>query len=193
MNAQRWNSRLGFIMAAIASAIGLGNIWRFPYITFENGGGAFLIPYLLAMFTAGIPLMIYEFYLGNKYRYGAPKTFKTINNNLEWLGWFQVIIGVVISVYYMVIIGWSISYFYFSFSGIWGNDTEQFFMQDFLNLSDSVDNLGSIQWHIALAVLIGWAATYLIIIRGVKKGIEKAVKILMPLLFFMVLIFLRRN
>lgn len=111
MNAQRWNSRLGFIMAAIASAIGLGNIWRFPYITFENGGGAFLIPYLLAMFTAGIPLMIYEFYLGNKYRYGAPKTFKTINNNLEWLGWFQVIIGVVISVYYMVIIGWSISYF----------------------------------------------------------------------------------
>lgn len=71
MQREQWNSRTGFILAAVGSAIGLGNIWRFPYMAYENGGGAFFIPYLFAMLSAGIPFMIMEFSLGHKYRGAA--------------------------------------------------------------------------------------------------------------------------
>ena len=76
--------------AAVGSAIGLGNIWRFPYMAYENGGGAFFIPYLFAMLSAGIPFMIMEFSLGHKLRGAAPRAFSKLGGKLEWLGWFQV-------------------------------------------------------------------------------------------------------
>ena len=78
MKREQWGSRAGFILAAVGSAIGLGNIWRFPYMAYENGGGAFLIPYLVAMLAAGIPFMILEFTLGHKYRGAAPQTLAKI-------------------------------------------------------------------------------------------------------------------
>ena len=83
---EQWGSHIGFILAAVGSAIGVGNIWRFPYVIYENGGGAFLIPYLLAIVTAGIPLMILEFGVGHKYRGSAPRIFSTISRKWEWLG-----------------------------------------------------------------------------------------------------------
>ncbi|MCT7656544.1 hypothetical protein MBH78_21780 [Oceanimonas sp. NS1] len=97
MKREQWGSRTGFILAAVGSAVGLGNIWRFPYMAYENGGGAFFIPYLFAMLTAGIPFMILEFTLGQKYRAGAPGTLRRLNARFEWLGWFQVMICAVIA------------------------------------------------------------------------------------------------
>ncbi|MGY0613832.1 sodium-dependent transporter [Vibrio sp. FJH11] len=193
MKREQWGSRAGFILAAVGSAIGLGNIWRFPYMAYENGGGAFFIPYLFAMITAGIPFMILEFSMGQKYRGSAPKTLAKIHSKFEWLGWFQVGVAAVIAVYYVAVIGWSISYFGMSFSQSWGADTNAYFFSEYLKLGDnSPTNLGSIQWKIALSMAIAWAVTYVAIASGVKSGIERASKIMMPILFLMVLFLIGR-
>lgn len=193
MKREQWGSRAGFILAAVGSAIGLGNIWRFPYMAYENGGGAFFIPYLFAMITAGIPFMILEFSMGQRYRGSAPKTLAKIHSKFEWLGWFQVGVAAVIAVYYVAVIGWSISYFGLSFSQGWGADTNAYFFSEYLKLGDnSPTNLGSIQWKIALSMVIAWAITYVAIASGVKSGIERASKIMMPVLFLMVLFLIGR-
>ncbi|HCW94163.1 MAG TPA: sodium-dependent transporter, partial [Flexistipes sinusarabici] len=87
MQRENWGSRVGFILAAVGSAIGLGNIWRFPYMAYDNGGGAFLIPYFFALVTAGIPILIMEFSMGHKMKGGAPLTMAKLNRKWEWLGW----------------------------------------------------------------------------------------------------------
>ncbi|AVF74925.1 sodium-dependent transporter [Vibrio alginolyticus] len=193
MKREQWGSRAGFILAAVGSAIGLGNIWRFPYMAYENGGGAFFIPYIFAMITAGIPFMILEFSMGQKYRGSAPKTLAKIHSKFEWLGWFQVGVAAVIAVYYVAVIGWSISYFGLSFTQGWGTDTNAFFFSEYLKLGDnSPTDLGSIQWKIALSMVIAWAITYTAIAKGVKSGIERASKIMMPILFLMVIFLIGR-
>ncbi|MGR5185010.1 sodium-dependent transporter [Photobacterium damselae] len=188
MSREQWGSRAGFILAAVGSAIGLGNIWRFPYMAYENGGGAFFIPYLFAMLTAGIPFMIMEFTLGHKLRSAAPRAFAKLGGKYEWLGWFQVFIAAVIAVYYVAVIGWAISYLGFSFQQSWGNDTNAFFFSKYLKLGEhSPSQLGGFQLHIAIPMMIAWAITFAAIYSGVKGGIERASKIMMPLLFIMVL------
>ncbi len=188
MSREQWGSRAGFILAAVGSAIGLGNIWRFPYMAYENGGGAFFIPYLFAMLTAGIPFMIMEFTLGHKLRSAAPRAFAKLGGKYEWLGWFQVFIAAVIAVYYVAVIGWAISYLVFSFKQSWGNDTNAFFFSEYLKLGEhSPSQLGGFQLHIAIPMMIAWAITFAAIYSGVKGGIERASKIMMPLLFIMVL------
>ena len=87
----QWQSRIGFLFAAIGVAVGLGNIWRFPYIAYKNGGGAFLIPYLVALVTAGIPILMLEFALGHKEKGSAPKAFRAVGPAWEWVGWWSVI------------------------------------------------------------------------------------------------------
>ncbi len=188
MSREQWGSRAGFILAAVGSAIGLGNIWRFPYMAYENGGGAFFIPYLFAMLTAGIPFMIMEFTLGHKLRSAAPRAFAKLGGKYEWLGWFQVFIAAVIAVYYVAVIGWAISYLGFSFQQSWGSDTNSFFFSEYLKLGEhSPSQLGGFQLHIAIPMMIAWAITFAAIYSGVKGGIERASKIMMPLLFIMVL------
>ncbi len=187
MKREQWGSRAGFILAAVGSAIGLGNIWRFPYMAYENGGGAFFIPYLFAMLSAGIPFMIMEFSLGHKLRGAAPRAFARLGGKLEWLGWFQVFIAAIIAVYYVAIIGWAISYLGYSFTQSWGADTNAFFFSEYLQLGDnSPSNLGSLQLHIAIPMVLAWGITFAAIFTGVKGGIERASKIMMPLLFLMV-------
>jgi NSS family neurotransmitter:Na+ symporter len=162
-------------------------------MAYENGGGAFFIPYLFAMITAGIPFMILEFSMGQKYRGSAPKTLAQIHAKFEWLGWFQVGVAASIAVYYVAVIGWAISYLGMSFNQSWGMETNSFFFSEYLGLGDnSPTNLGGIQWKIAIAMTIAWAVTYAAIARGVKSGIELASKILMPVLFLMVIILIAR-
>ncbi|MBV7262446.1 sodium-dependent transporter [Photobacterium sp. WH24] len=193
MKREQWGTRAGFILAAVGSAIGLGNIWRFPYMAYENGGGAFFIPYLFAMITAGIPFMIMEFSLGHKLRGAAPRAFSKLGVKLEWLGWFQVFIASVIAVYYVAVIGWAISYLGFAFTQSWGSDTNAFFFSEYLKLGDnSPSNLGGLQLHIAIPMIIAWGITFAAIFTGVKGGIERASKIMMPLLFLMVLALIAR-
>lgn len=194
MKREQWGSRTGFVLAAVGSAIGLGNIWRFPYMAYENGGGAFFIPYLFAMLTAGIPFMILEFTMGHKFRGAAPKTLSKINSKFEWLGWFQVMIAAVIGVYYIAIIGWAISYVGLAVNQGWGTDPNAYFFGEYLQLGsdNSPSKLGSIQWHIAIPMIVAWGITFSAIFSGIKGGIERAGKIMMPVLFIMVIALIGR-
>lgn len=122
---QRWHTRVAFIMAAVGSAVGLGNIWRFPYIAYENGGGAFFVPYLVSLVLAGIPLMILEYGLGIVYQKGAPGALEKINSSFKWVGWLALLVGLTISFYYVPIIGWSWHYMTGSPSYSWSAPTRQ--------------------------------------------------------------------
>lgn len=189
----QWAGKLGFILAAIGSAIGLGNIWRYPYIAYENGGGAFLVPYFIALVTAGIPVLILEYALGHKYRSAAPFSFRSLSRRWEWLGWWQIGISFFIVTYYMVIIGWVLSYFYYSFGTQWGDDPDAFFFGTFLDLSPEFWQIGGVQWRVLLATAIAWAVTYWLLRRGVSRGIELASRILIPALAVMIVIFVVRG
>lgn len=186
-NQETWGSRAGFVLAAVGSAIGLGNIWRFPYMAYENGGGAFFIPYIIAMLTAGIPFLILEFAIGHRFQGSAPRIFSSISRKMEWLGWWQVLVAFVISLYYVAVVGWAISYVGFAFTQAWGTDTGTFFMKEFLNISDSPLHLGGMNWKIFGAIALAWSTAWLVLFSGVKSGLEKANKIFMPVLFLLVL------
>ena len=189
-----WGSRSGFVLAAIGSAVGLGNIWRFPYVVASNGGGAFMVVYLIALITAGIPIMILEFSIGHKFRSSAPVAFKSMNPKWEWLGWIQVFTSIAITVYYVAIIGWSLYYAFSSITGLaWGADTGTYFMKEYLQISSGPFDFGGIVTSSLVPLLIAWAFIYFILIGGIKGGIEKANKILMPILFAMVLIIIARG
>jgi NSS family neurotransmitter:Na+ symporter len=178
----QWGSRMGFILAAIGSAVGLGNIWRFPYTASSNGGGAFLIPYLFALLTAGIPILILEFAIAHKIKKSVPGVFGSVKNGLQSLGWIQTFVSISIMVYYTVIIGWSMNYAFYAFSSKWGTDTGGFFFGDFLNITDSPFIIGSINKGMLLALVVVWLINYIVLNSGIKAGIEKANKIFMPML-----------
>ncbi|MBZ4647279.1 MAG: transporter, partial [Clostridia bacterium] len=112
----QWGTKIGFILAAMGSAIGLGNIWRYPYIAYSNGGGAFLIPYFFALFTAGIPLMILEYSIGHKFRGATPAALARANKKWEWLGWWPSVNSIVILIYYSMILGWALNYVFLAFT-----------------------------------------------------------------------------
>jgi len=189
---EQWNTKLGFLLAAIGSAVGLGNIWRFPYIAAQNGGGAFLLPYFFAIITAGIPILILEYTLGKTYRAGAPVTFARMKKKFEWLGWLQVMVAFVITVYYFAIVVWVVSYIGFSATQAWGSDPTGFFVQ-YLGLTNSALELGGIQTHLIIPFLLVWAISAFILYRGVSKGIELACKICLPVLLVMIAILVIRG
>ncbi|WP_438312345.1 sodium-dependent transporter [Sporosarcina sp. FA9] len=183
--AQRsqWGTRAGFIMAAVGSAVGLGNIWRFPYVAYENGGGAFFIPYLFALLTAGIPILIMEFTMGHKYRGSAPLSFFRMGGKkAEWLGWWGIFVSFVISVYYAVIIAWAMKYTVYSFKLSWGTDTESFLFGDVLNLAETPGQAGGFVPGVLFPLLLVWALAFIILFAGVQKGIELANRIFIPTL-----------
>ncbi|GBD99509.1 sodium:neurotransmitter symporter family protein [bacterium BMS3Abin07] len=182
----QWKSETGFVLAAVGSAIGLGNIWRFSYMAYENGGGAFLIPYLVALLTAGIPLLLLEFAIGHERIGSAPLAYSKINKNWEWLGWWAVtfvMFGIVL--YYVVIIAWCLNFFLLSFNLGWGGDPNNYFFKKFLMVSKGPSAIGEIRTRIFFAVAFIWVLNWIIVYRGVEKGIEIANRVFMPLLFIL--------
>lgn len=178
---EQWGSRAGFLMAAIGSAIGLGNIWRFPYVAYENGGGAFLLPYLIALFTAGIPLLLLEYAIGHRYRSSAPLAYRRIARPAEAIGWWQVAVCFVVAVYYAAIIGWAVSYTGFAFTEAWGRDPDAFFHEEYLQVGDPGAVTGYVP-GVLWPLLAVWAVALAILFMGVRRGIEIANKITLPLL-----------
>jgi NSS family neurotransmitter:Na+ symporter len=162
-----WKSRSAFILASVGAAIGLGNLWRFPYVCYENGGGAFLIPYFVAMITCGIPMLILEFGVGHRMRCSAPFAFKKINKRLEWLGWWAILVAFFITIYYVVIIAWSLCYMIHSLTLAWGENTEAFFIHSFLERTLNPGILGGIRLPIVCALLIIWVCIFFILYKGI--------------------------
>lgn len=190
---EQWSGQLGFILAAIGSAVGLGNIWRFPGTAYDNGGGAFLIPYLVALLTAGIPILWLDYSIGHRFRGGAPAAFRRLTRRAEGLGWFQVGISCVISVYYAAIIAWAASYMVFAVDQQWGDDPATFLFADFLQAADPGSGV-SLEFVPGLLVpLVAiWVVTLVILALGLRKGIERANLIFIPLLVVVFLVIVVR-
>ncbi len=187
----RWASRQAFIMAAVGSAIGLGNLWRFPMVAYANGGGAFLIPYIVALMTAGIPLMILEYSLGSLFQKSSPGSLHAANPRFEIIGWWALGIGATISFYYAVIMGWSWDYLACSFGTLPWCDNAQAFFDGLLGLTSGPGELGHISWPALGGLAITWAAIYWIIKKGVLR-VGKVVMITVPLpALLLVLILIR--
>lgn len=175
-----WGSRLGFVLAAAGSAVGLGNLWKFPYITWDNNGGAFVIVYLLAVVIIGLPLMMSEILVGRSTQLSPVPAFTRLGGR-RWsgLGWLGVAAGAVIQSYYMVIAGWSLRSFVqclgWSFKG-YASPAEGEFGAFLAN--------GFLQIGLTLLFTL---FTAFIVYRGIGGGIEKATKILMPALLIILL------
>lgn len=186
---EQWQSRVGFLLATMGSAIGLGNIWRFAYMAYENGGGAFLVPYVIALVTAGIPLMILELGIGHKKVASAPLAYAKIIKRWEWLGWWAVtFIMFGIALYYSVIISWCLNYLFFSVNKSWGTSVEEFFFKSFLGITSGPWDIGGIRSTILIGLAFIWFVSWFIVYRGIGKGIEFANKVFMPLLFILILV-----
>lgn len=179
---ESWSARSGFIIAAIGSAVGLGNIWRFPYVAYENGGGAFLIPYLIAIFAAGLPLLFLDYAVGHKYRKAPPTAYKKLMNS-EALGWWQVMVTLLIGIYYASVLSWACSYMFYSIGQQWGTDTEKFFFTSYLQNGEGLA-FGFVP-TLFIGLVIVWAVVMFILYGGVKKGVELSNKIFIPLLLIL--------
>jgi NSS family neurotransmitter:Na+ symporter len=176
-----FSSRKVFILAAIGSAVGLGNIWRFPYVAYENGGGAFLIPYLVALLTAGLPFLLLDYGLGHRYRGSAPLAFRRAHRASEGLGWWQVGICFVIAVYYAAVIAWAARYAFFSLDKAWGDDPEGYFFGSYLQAGDPGVGLDFVS-GVTVPLVLVWVAVLAIMALGVQKGIGAASVVFIPIL-----------
>ena len=179
----RFSGRSVFVFAAIGSAVGLGNIWRFPFVAHESGGGAFLIPYLVALLSAGIPLLFFDYAIGHRYRGSAPLSFRRMSRVAEPIGWIQVLVSFVIAVYYAAILAWAACYAWFSIDERWGEtyeETASFFSEDFLRAGSGF-GLDFVP-GITIVLVAVWLITLGILLAGVQKGIGRTALIFIPLL-----------
>ncbi len=183
---QTWSSNWTFILAAIGAAVGLGNIWKFPYVVGVNGGGAFVIVYLVAVFLIAIPILIGELLIGRLGHQSPPIAVKNVAKDSarspSWsiIGWMGLIAGFLIATYYSVIAGWTLAYILKAAGGFGGVAASEVAQQFDLLLEDPVMMT---VWH---TVFISIAM--LIVARGLNDGIERTVSLLMPALFLMMLV-----
>ncbi|GGH60930.1 sodium-dependent transporter [Rothia aerolata] len=181
---ESFSSRKVFIFAAIGSAVGLGNIWRFPYIAYDNGGGAFMIPYLVALLTAGLPFLFFDYAVGHRGRASSPLSFRRLNRGTEFIGWWHMGINCIIAIYYAAILAWSLRYMIFSFTQAWGDDPATFFAADFLQAGDPELSFNFVPGILIPTVLV-WVALIAVMSLGVQKGIGAANIVFIPLLILM--------
>ena len=183
-----WGSRVGFILAAAGSAIGLGNIWRFPYITGKNGGALFVLIYIGAVLILGLPVMMAEFALGRATAKNPVGAFQAIRPGSKWLytGYLGVVTGVMILSFYSVVAGWTLGYFYKSLSG-------QFRRIGKGEASAIFSRFIASPWLQVLLLAIFMFLTVAIVVKGVAAGLEKYSKILMPALFLIMILLMVRS
>lgn len=182
-NRVNFGSKIGAILAAAGSAVGLGNIWRFPYETGNHGGAAFILIYLLCIVVLGLPIMIAEFTIGRHSRANTAGAYKVLAPGTPWrgVGYMGVLAGFLILSYYSVVAGWTLEYTWQAlsngFAGMSAGEYTQFF-SDF-----SANPWRSLLWMFVFMLMTHW-----VIIKGVKKGIEKSAKIMMPMLFVLIVV-----
>ncbi|MDH5378265.1 MAG: sodium-dependent transporter, partial [Gammaproteobacteria bacterium] len=182
-----WSSGWAFVLAATGSAVGLGNIWKFPYITGENGGGAFVLVYLVCIAVIGIPIMMAEVLLGRRGRATPINAMRTLiveaSASRFWkiIGWMGMIAGFLILSYYSVIAGWALSYVTKSALGEFSGASAEFVGATFDELVSSP--LSLLFWHTLFMFM-----TMFVVARGVEHGLEKAVRFLMPALFILLIV-----
>lgn len=183
-NRAQFATRLGIIATTVGSAVGLGNIWRFPYEAGNNGGGAFLLCYILCIIMLGIPVLCAEFAIGRSTQsniFGAFRAIKT-SGKWHWIGYIGIIASIMILSFYSVVAGWTMEYLYQSIIGGLNYSNSDGFHSHFVSFSSS-------NWRPIMWTIIFLLCNYIIVVRGVKKGIEKMSNIMMPALFVLLIIF----
>ena len=177
-----FGSKIGVILATVGCAVGLGNIWRFPYMLGENGGAAFLLVYISCILFLGIPVMITEFFIGRYSRKNAAGAFKVMAPGTKWsvIGYNGVTAAFLILGYYAVVSGWTLEYIVQAFSGSLEGKNATDFADEFTAFSTGV--FRPILWTVVFIAL-----THIIIVSGVKEGIERASKVMMPMLFLILI------
>jgi|Deesub1362B_J571_1020462.scaffolds.fasta_scaffold00506_16 NSS family neurotransmitter:Na+ symporter len=178
MKREMFSSKWGIILAGLGMAVGTGNIWRFPRVVSQNGGGAFIIPWLLFLFIWSIPLLIIEFSIGRNYKTGVISSFgQLIGKKFVWMGTFIAFVTTAIMFYYSVVTGWCIKYFFATiFQNLINRNSQEFWF--------SFTSSGEPVFFHFIAILIGSLIIYL----GVVKGIERANRIMIPTLFVLLII-----
>ncbi|MCI5866953.1 MAG: sodium-dependent transporter [Methanosphaera sp.] len=182
----RWSSTFAFLMAMIGSAVGLGNIWRFNYVVYSNGGGAFFIPYLCAIIFMGVPFLLIEYGVGYKFRDSFSNILKKIKPCFEVLGWLVMLFLFLDLSYYMIVLGWDCIYFILSFFKGWGADPNMFFNANLIVGGMNLDSLTTFVLPVTAVTIILWAVLWYISHKSID-AIEKTVKILIPLMFFLMI------
>jgi NSS family neurotransmitter:Na+ symporter len=183
-----FGSRFGTILASVGSAVGLGNIWRFPYEAGQNGGGAYLVIYIACVLLMGLPLMMTEFFVGRNTRKNAISAFGVLSPHKGWkiIGYMGVLSAFMIIGFYSVVSGWTLEYIWEAVSGAMNGKTTEMFTADF-------ESFTAHPWRPLLWLVVINAIAHCVIVSGVKGGIERASKWMMPLLFVILIILCVRS
>lgn len=183
MDRASFGSKIGAILAAAGSAVGLGNIWRFPYEAGNHGGAAFILIYLACVFIMGMPIMIAEFTVGRRAKASTGRAFGLLANNSKWnfIGMLGVLAGLLILGYYSVVAGWTLEYILTSVTNGFADKKPEDFVAAFQTFSQ--DSIRPVIWLLAFLFF-----THFIVVKGVKDGIEKSAKIMMPVLFILIVV-----
>lgn len=181
-NRATFGSKLGVIMATVGCAVGLGNIWRFPYMIGQNGGAAFLAIYIICIILLGLPVMLSEFFIGRYTRKNAAGAFKVLAPGTKWslIGYNGVLASFLILGFYLVVAGWTLEYIIQAVTGSLSDKAPEVFAQDFKLFSTEI--FRPILWTVTFIGL-----THFIVVSGVKEGIERTSKVMMPILFLILL------
>ena len=186
----QWNSIITFILAMIGLTIGIGNIWRFSYVVYSNGGGSFFVPYLISILVMGVPFLILEYGLGFSLKKSFSKLMHDIRPEFEVIAWMLVLLVFIVVIYYMIILGWDFAYLLESFTLGWGNDPNAFFTT-YIGGTGDLSGAAHLLIPTLLCTLVLWIIFWFVTVRGVDDGIGKVSTVLIPLLFIiMIVIFL---
>lgn len=185
-----WKSEAGYIWSLIGSAVGFANILSFSAQVHKNGGGAFLIPYMMALFILGVPLLILEGLIGSRLKAPLVTAYGAVFGKIgKALGWLSVFACLTIGAFYIVLTGYSISYFYFTVVDAVPEDSKTFFLHSFLRITPSLSEVGDLSLPILFSTLAVGLATWFVLSRSIKDGIEKVCTIFMPLLALIMALF----
>ncbi len=186
-NQNKWSKTIFFSLATIGAAVGLGNLWRFPSMAYQNGGGSFFIPFVVCYLFVGLPLILLEFGMGSWSKGSVAEAFKKVNKRYTWMGWWVLINSFVIVAYYTIIMAWCLQYAIYSLSTEWGADTSNFFFNSVLHITDSPNKMGGINVFTVLCLVIIWGITYFILSKGIKT-LSKVLLITVPIPFILILL-----
>ena len=181
---QAWRSETEFFLTLVGYAVGIGNVWRFPYLCFQNGGAVFLIPYLLTLALLGIPIFCLELACGQRFRKDSLSVWPSINGHLGGIGVASVLTTFYVSIYYNVILAWALVYLGASFisplpwamekGGPAGNvtvmDSHIYFEKSVLHMSDGMSDMGGVPWRLFLCLTVAWLLVYAIIYKGIESS-----------------------
>ena len=187
-NKSEWNSNIAFVMAMIGSAVGLGNIWRFPNVLYSNGGGSFMIPYIVSLFLLGISFVLVEYAVGFKFKKSLAQILYFIKEKLEPVAWFVLLIVFLITTYYVCVVGWDFIYIILSFTKAWGANPDLYFANNVLHSTDSMTGIFTIVPNVLVSIAVIWFILWFILKRELNDGIGFVSKLLLPILAAIVVI-----